>query len=74
MAAILIVEDEPTIRKTLCDILSTSHECRAVGTAVEGLELLAAGPFDVGYLFTFLRRTHVNLYFYCHQMYTHGND
>ena len=47
MAAILIVEDEPTIRQTLCDILSASHECRAVGTAEEGLALLAEGPFDV---------------------------
>jgi DNA-binding response OmpR family regulator len=47
MSTILIVEDEPTIREVVCDILSASHECHAVRTAEEGLELLAAGPFDV---------------------------
>jgi DNA-binding response OmpR family regulator len=47
MAAILVVEDEPTIREVVCDILSASHDCRAVRTAEEGLALLADGPFDV---------------------------
>ncbi|MCA1620180.1 MAG: response regulator [Acidobacteria bacterium] len=47
MATVLIVEDEPTIREVVCDILSTSHECHAVRTAEEGLALLAAGAFDV---------------------------
>jgi DNA-binding NtrC family response regulator len=47
VATILVVEDEPTIREVVCDILSASHECRAVRTAEEGLELLAASAFDV---------------------------
>ena len=47
MATILVVEDEPTIREVVCDILKASHTCRAVRTAEEGLELLAAEVFDV---------------------------
>ena len=47
MATILVVEDEPTIREVVCDILSASHTCRAVRTAEEGLALLPAVPFDV---------------------------
>jgi CheY-like chemotaxis protein len=47
VATILVVEDEPIIREVVCDILSASHECVAVRTAEEGLELLAEGPFDV---------------------------
>jgi DNA-binding NtrC family response regulator len=47
MATILIVEDEPTIREVVCDILSASHECHAVRTAEEGLALLYVTAFDV---------------------------
>ena len=47
MATVLIVEDEPTIRQMVCDILKASHTCHAVRTAEEGLELLAASAFDV---------------------------
>ncbi len=47
MATILVVEDEPTIREVVCDILKASHGCRAVRTAEEGLELLAEAAFDV---------------------------
>ena len=47
MSTILVVEDEPTIREVVCDILSASHECLPVRTAEEGLELLAAGRFDL---------------------------
>jgi CheY-like chemotaxis protein len=47
MATILVVEDEPTIREVVCDILKASHTCHAVRTAEEGLELLAATTFDV---------------------------
>ena len=47
MATILVVEDEPTIREVVCDILSASHDCLAVRTAEEGLRLLAASAFDV---------------------------
>ena len=47
MATILVVEDEPTIREVICDILKASHSCHAVRRAEEGLELLAASSFDV---------------------------
>ena len=47
MPRVLIVEDEPTVRNLLCEILSHEYECHAVGTAEEGLELLASGGFDV---------------------------
>jgi DNA-binding NtrC family response regulator len=47
MPRILIVEDEPTVRDLLCEILGHDYECHAVGMAEEGLELLASGGFDV---------------------------
>ena len=47
MATILVVEDEPTIREVVCDLLRASHNCHAVRTAEEGLALLAANAFDV---------------------------
>jgi CheY-like chemotaxis protein len=47
VATILVVEDEPTIREVVCDILSASHVCHPVRTAEEGLELLSSTPFDV---------------------------
>ncbi len=47
MARILIVEDEPTIREVVRDILTASHTCHAVRTAEEGLGLLASADFDV---------------------------
>lgn len=47
MTIILVVEDEPTIREVVCDILKASYACRAVRTAEEGLELLAEAVFDV---------------------------
>ena len=47
MATILVVEDEPTIREVVCDVLGSSHSCHAVRTAEEGLELLAEAAFDV---------------------------
>jgi DNA-binding NtrC family response regulator len=43
---VLVVEDEPTLRDLFCEILSRDYECSAVGTAEEGLELLASGGFD----------------------------
>lgn len=46
MPTILIVEDEPTVRGMLCELLS-AHECIPVGTAEEGLALLAKRPFDL---------------------------
>ncbi len=47
MANILVVEDEPTIREVVCDILGHSHHCRAVRTAEEGLMLLSSEHFDL---------------------------
>ena len=47
MANILIVEDEPTIRDLICEILDANHTCHAVRTAEEGLALLAATAFDI---------------------------
>jgi DNA-binding NtrC family response regulator len=47
VSTILVVEDEPTIREMVCDILKASHACRAVRTAEEGLALLAASAFDL---------------------------
>lgn len=44
---VLIVEDEPTVRGLLCEMLDHDYECSAVGTAEEGLELLADGGFAV---------------------------
>jgi DNA-binding NtrC family response regulator len=44
---ILVVEDEPTIREVVCNILKAAHDCRAVRTAEEGLGLLSATAFDV---------------------------
>ena len=46
MPRVLVVEDEPTVRDLLCEILGHDYECSAVGTAEEGLELLASGGFD----------------------------
>ncbi|MDQ3920266.1 MAG: response regulator [Acidobacteriota bacterium] len=47
MPRVLIVEDEPTVRNLLCEILSHDYECKAVGTAEEGLKLPASGGFDI---------------------------
>lgn len=47
MATILVVEDEPTIRELVCDILKPTYTCCAVRTAEEGLTLLAAVQFNV---------------------------
>lgn len=46
MAKILIVEDEPTVRSLLCELLS-SHECSPVRSAEDGLELLSDLAFDL---------------------------
>jgi DNA-binding response OmpR family regulator len=43
---ILIVEDEPTVRNLLCQVLGESYECLAVRTAEEGLSLLSEAAFD----------------------------
>jgi len=41
---ILIIEDEPTVRSMLCELLS-SHDCAPVKSAEEGLALLAETSF-----------------------------
>ncbi len=47
MPRVLIVEDEPTVRAVLCEILADSYECVAVGSAEEGLSQLSRESFDV---------------------------
>jgi diguanylate cyclase (GGDEF)-like protein len=37
---ILIIDDEPGVRRMLCDLLADHYECRAVGSAEEGLNVL----------------------------------
>lgn len=46
MPTILIVEDEPTLRGMLCELLS-AYECSATGSAEEGLALLDERSFDL---------------------------
>ena len=46
MPRILIVEDEPTVRSLLCELLSP-HECVPTRSAEEGLALLSQTPFDL---------------------------
>lgn len=47
MAALLIVEDDDTIRDALCDLFSDRHTCRAVETAERAVECLEAESYDV---------------------------
>ena len=47
MAALLIVEDDDTIRNALCDLFSEEHACRAVETAERALECLETESYDV---------------------------
>jgi two-component system response regulator FlrC len=47
MAEILVVDDDDIIRDTLCELLSSDHQCREANTAEEALRKLAAQPFDV---------------------------
>ncbi len=46
MSRILIVEDDPTVRGVLCELLSP-RQCRPVRTAEDGLALLAETTFDL---------------------------
>ena len=47
MAAILVVDDDDTIRDTLYDLLSEDHHCHTAETAEEALKLLDAEFYDV---------------------------
>ena len=45
---ILVVDDEPQIRRALCHLLSASgYECDDVGSASEAVEALRANPYDL---------------------------
>jgi DNA-binding response OmpR family regulator len=46
LPTILIVEDEPTLRSMLCELLF-AYECTPAGSAEEGLALLAEAAFDL---------------------------
>lgn len=47
MKRILIIDDEPTIRNFLSEILSNKFECVEVGSAEEALELLSKETFNL---------------------------
>ncbi|HYO99761.1 MAG TPA: response regulator [Pyrinomonadaceae bacterium] len=47
MAAILVVDDDDTIRDTLYDLLSENHLCHVAATAERALEWLATDVYDV---------------------------
>ena len=47
MAAILVVDDDATIRDTLYDLLSEDHLCHVAETAERALEWLAKDVYDV---------------------------
>jgi two-component system, NtrC family, response regulator PilR len=47
MAAILVVDDDDTIRDTLYDLLSEEHRCHTAETAEGALKLLDAEFYDV---------------------------
>ena len=47
MATILVVEDEPTIREMVCELVGANHYCLCFRTAEEALEALARAPADV---------------------------
>lgn len=47
VATILVVEDEPTIRDVLCEIVGAGHECHCFRSAEEALARLSATPCDV---------------------------
>ncbi len=44
---ILVVDDEPSIRDVLCELLSEQHECDCAGSAEEALALLRTQHFDL---------------------------
>jgi DNA-binding NtrC family response regulator len=47
MAAILVVDDDDTIRDTLYDLLSDEHRCHTAETAESALKLLSTEFYDV---------------------------
>lgn len=47
MSAILVVDDDDTIRDTLYDLLSEDHLCHVAATAERALEWLAKDVYDV---------------------------
>jgi CheY-like chemotaxis protein len=47
MAALLIVDDDASVRDVLYDLFSGGHLCHTTGTAEQALLYLDAGPYDV---------------------------
>lgn len=47
MAAILVVDDDDTIRDTLYDLLSEEHRCHTAETAEDALKLLESDFYDL---------------------------
>jgi DNA-binding NtrC family response regulator len=46
MAAILIVDDDDSVRDVLYDLFSEEHMCHAAGTAEQALAFLHEQPYD----------------------------
>jgi DNA-binding NtrC family response regulator len=46
MAALLIVDDDPTIRDTLCRLFADKYECNTADRAEQALELLEVKKYD----------------------------
>ena len=46
-ARVLVVDDEADIRDLLCELLSFDYDCKAVSSAEEALDALAARKFDL---------------------------
>jgi DNA-binding NtrC family response regulator len=47
MAAILIVDDDDSVRDVLYDLFSDEHLCHAAATAEQALTFIAEQPYDV---------------------------
>lgn len=47
MSKVLIVDDDDTIRETLCDLLSESYSCQMAENAQQALTHLAQGSYDL---------------------------
>jgi DNA-binding NtrC family response regulator len=47
MASILIVDDEPNIRRVLYDLLTDEYLCRTAGTGEEAIKYLLMDDYDV---------------------------
>ena len=47
MSRVLVVDDDETIRDTLCELLSAEHDCQTAQTAEQALARLEVDSYDV---------------------------